>query len=216
MCSVAVAVRCESLKSGRDRPQMRKARWNLRRSRCCWHGIFCCLGLGGGGRQPLLYPPGQFVLPLRRHERVLAGHLQVGVASDLRCLDRAAADFLPPGDVGAAEGVRAQARKVATFGGRRLMQGVADAGVPQRLVMIPLLVKHPGIGFRAVRGGSFAESGGKVADAQDPAAVLALRATDVLVPDALLNLDGRGVEVRASTSGPTPPRSARRSRCRFR
>ncbi len=82
------------------------------------------------------------------------------MAGDLGCLDGAAADLLPPRDVGAAEGVRSQAGEVATLVLGGLVECVADAGVPERLVMIPLLVKHPGVGLRSVRGGFFAESGG--------------------------------------------------------
>ena len=52
----------------------------------------------------LLDSPRQLVLPLRRDERVLTRHLEAAVAGDFGGFDGAAADLLPPGDVGAAEG----------------------------------------------------------------------------------------------------------------
>ena len=71
----------------------------------------------------LLDSPRQFILPLRRHEGILAGHFQVAVARDLRSLDGAAADLLSPGNVGASEGVWPQAGEVAVLGLRRLVEG---------------------------------------------------------------------------------------------
>ena len=59
------------------------------------------LGLTTDTREPLLNPPRQFILPFRCNERVLARHFKVAVAGDLGGLDRAAADFLTSGDVGA-------------------------------------------------------------------------------------------------------------------
>ena len=56
---------------------------------------------------------------IQLHDRVLLGDLRVGVAGDLAGLDAAAADFLLPGDIGAAEGVRPKAGEVAAFGVRR-------------------------------------------------------------------------------------------------
>ena len=50
---------------------------------------------------------------------VLFRDLRVGVAGDLAGLDAAAADFLPPGDVGAPQGVGPEAGEVAAFGVRR-------------------------------------------------------------------------------------------------
>ncbi len=107
-----------SLEDGRHNRDISQIRWHLGRGgrlrRHRWLAICLarvCTSLG----QFFLDAPRQFVLPLRSYEGVLAGHFEVGVARDLRRLDGAAADFLPPRDVRAAEGVRTQAGEVAAF-----------------------------------------------------------------------------------------------------
>jgi hypothetical protein len=61
---------------------------------------------GRGLSQRLLDGAGQGVLSVERHERIVTSHLDVAVTRDLGCLDGAAADFLPPSDVGAPERVK--------------------------------------------------------------------------------------------------------------
>ncbi len=109
------------------------------------------------------------------------------MAGNLGRLDGAAADLLAPGDIGAPEGVRPEARKVATLGSCGLVERVANARVPQRLSGCSLLLEDERI-WRGVVLGSFPTITRKqVADAQAPFAIFALWATDVLVPDSLLD-----------------------------
>jgi hypothetical protein len=56
-------------------------------------------------RTPALNPAREFVLPFQLHNGVLLGDLRVDVAGDFTGFDAAAADFLPPYDVGTAEGM---------------------------------------------------------------------------------------------------------------
>jgi len=60
------------------------------------------IGLLPGFRAPDLNSARQFVLPFQLHDCVLFRDLRVGVAGDLAGFDAAAANFLPPRDVGAA------------------------------------------------------------------------------------------------------------------
>ena len=83
----------------------------------------------------------QFVLPFGRDEGVFAGHLQIAVAGDLRRLDGAAADLLPPGNVRAPERVRPEPREVAALGLRSLVERVANARVPERFSRRALLLE---------------------------------------------------------------------------
>ena len=58
----------------------------------------------------------QFLLPFDPHKRVLAGHLDLGVAGDLGHFNRGSADFLAPGDVRAAEGAGVEALEIVADG----------------------------------------------------------------------------------------------------
>ena len=77
-----------------------------------------------GFRAPALNPARQFVLPLQLDDCVLLGDLGVGVAGDLAGLDAAAADFLPPRDVGAAQRVGPEAPRLQFLRCRHRLQTV--------------------------------------------------------------------------------------------
>src|SRR3954451_6466538 len=53
----------------------------------------------------------QFVLPFRRNKRVVSSCVQIPMPGDLRSLNCAPADLLPPRDVRATERVRAESRE---------------------------------------------------------------------------------------------------------
>ena len=63
----------------------------------------------------VLNTPRQFVLALGRHQGIFSGHFQIAVPGNLGGFDGAAADLLPPSDVGSPEGVRPQAGEIATL-----------------------------------------------------------------------------------------------------
>jgi len=65
--------------------------------------------------QRLLKRPCQLLLTLDRYERALVGHIQAAVARDFLGHDRAAAHLLPPGNLGAPEGVRPKAGELTAF-----------------------------------------------------------------------------------------------------
>src|SRR5438874_2417514 len=92
-----------------------------------------------------------------------------------------------------------ETREVASFRLRCLMEGVANARVPQRPSRRPLLLKDEGIRRGTGLGRVRAVALDQVADAEDSFAVLALWMPDVLVPDALLDAD------RASKQVDVPP-----------
>lgn len=100
------------LKKGRRRLRTREAGRDLRRGRNRWHALVPLLR---GAGELLLNAAREFVLPLGRHGGVVARHLKVGVASDFGGLDRAAADLLPPGDIGSSERVRPQTGEVGAI-----------------------------------------------------------------------------------------------------
>jgi hypothetical protein len=56
--------------------------------------------------KPALDASRQLILPFGADEGIFASHLEIAVAGDLRCLDRASADLLPPCNIGAAKRVR--------------------------------------------------------------------------------------------------------------
>src|SRR5579862_2864790 len=58
----------------------------------------------------LLDPTSQVLLALQRHQRVLLRDLCLRVPGDLRRLDAAGADLLPPGNIGAAKTMRPKTR----------------------------------------------------------------------------------------------------------
>jgi len=149
-----------------------------------------------GRRQPLLNSPGQFVLPLGRHEGLLARHLQVGVAGDVGGLDGAAADLLSPSDVGAAERVRTRTREVAAHRSRGRVQRLPDARVPHWLLRVVLLGEDPSV----LMGDLLhlhprAALLDKVAQRERAVATLRLGLVHVAVPDALLDGDGAGIQI---------------------
>ena len=81
-------------------------------------------GLFPGFRAPALNPARELVLALQLDDGVLLGDLGVGVTGDLAGLDAAAADFLPPGDIGAAEGVWPKAPRLQFLRCRHRLQTV--------------------------------------------------------------------------------------------
>jgi hypothetical protein len=69
---------------------------------CFLHDLQSFLAAFRRLRAPTLNSARQFLLPLQLDDGVLLAGLRVGVAGDFAGLDPAAADFLPPRDVGAA------------------------------------------------------------------------------------------------------------------
>lgn len=88
-----------------------------------------------------------------------------------------------------------KAGEVAAFILGGLVERIAHAGVPERLFRIAFLMKRPRLWVDVGLCGLLAVPHGEIADAQDPATVLALGPADVLVPDALVDFDRGGVEV---------------------
>ena len=98
----------------------------------------------------------QFVLPLQPRQCVLLRDRGAGVPRDLARLDAAAADLLPPRDVGAPERVRSKAGEVESQivrastlrldGARRVLQCLADAGVSPGEAEIVLPREDPSLG----------------------------------------------------------------------
>ena len=84
----------------------------------------------------------QFILPFSGNKSVVASHLEIAVAGDLRRFDGAAADLLPPSDIRSPERVRSEPKEIAAFGLGSLMESIADAGVPQRPSRRALLLEH--------------------------------------------------------------------------
>ena len=117
------------------------------------------------------------------------------MTGDLGRFDGAAADLLPPRDVGAAERVRPQALEVATFRACGLVERVADRRIAHWPVRGPLLIKDPALGSGVFGRGFLAEPLDRIPDAKHAPAVLGLWAADMLVPDALFDLDRPGVQV---------------------
>lgn len=89
--------------------------------RCRWQSALLFFSRS---RQPVLDGAGQILLPLDLDLRILLGHPNGAVAGDLGSLDSAAADLLPPRDIGPPEGVRAQPREVAVLGLGYLMERI--------------------------------------------------------------------------------------------
>ena len=99
---------------------------------------------------------------LQSDQRVLLRDGGAGVAGDLARLDAAAADLLPPRDVGAPQGVRSKAgeveatvllgRAVRADRPRRLLERLPDAGVPSRLREVLVLREDPIVRSLAFRG----------------------------------------------------------------
>lgn len=117
------------------------------------------------------------------------------MTGDLGRFDGAVADLLPGRDVGAAERVRPQALEVATFRACGLVERVADRRIAHWPVRGPLLIKDPALGSGVFGRGFLAEPLDRIPDAKHAPAVLGLWAADMLVPDALFDLDRPGVQV---------------------
>ena len=82
--------------------------------------------------QRLLKRPCQLQLTLDRSERALVGHIQAAVARDSPGHDRAAAHLLPPGNLGAPDGVRPKAGELTAFILGDPGWRVANARIPSR------------------------------------------------------------------------------------
>jgi hypothetical protein len=63
----------------------------------------------------LLNPASEFVLSGELDLRIFFGHPQRAVAGDVRRLDARSADLLPPRDIGAPEGVRADSKEITAL-----------------------------------------------------------------------------------------------------
>src|SRR5687768_12100704 len=98
-----------------------------------------------------LNPPGQFLLPPQLNDRVLFGDLGVRVPGNLRSLNAAAADFLPPCDVRATKGMRTEAGEVAALRGRGSLQRLTHTRVPHRHDLILILWEDPGLRTTALQ-----------------------------------------------------------------
>jgi hypothetical protein len=104
--------------------------------------------------------------------------------------------------------VRPQSGEVTVLRHRGLVECIANARIPHWLSWCSLLLEDEGVWLGTVLGCFGAVALDQVADSQEATAVLAFRAPDILVPDALLNLDRAGLE--------EPRRFAHQSRYRFR
>src|ERR1035438_6924326 len=176
---------CTSARCRSDRKRWRWRRFGTKRWACRLRGR----------SEPVLEAARQFVLAFRRDESVFASHLKAVMASNLRRFDGATTDLLPPRDVRPTEGMRPQPWKIASLSLPGLVEGIAAARIPKRLSRRALLLENVRLRYRAVLDSLHFEPGNQIADTQDAAAVLALWTVDILVPDALLNLDCAGVEV---------------------
>src|SRR5437016_9419304 len=103
--------------------------------------------------------------------------------------------MLPPCAVCPAKRVTAQSREIAPVRLRCLMESIANTGVPQRLSRRSLLLEHERIRRGIVLSGFRRIARGQVADSKDSFAVLTFRTADVLMPHALLDTDGAGIQV---------------------
>ena len=196
-----------SLHRWRRRLRFREIGWSHWRSQRAGHR---CRILRGRC-EPVLEAARQFVLAFRRDESVFASHLKAVMASNLRRFDGATTDLLPPRDVRPTEGMRPQPWKIASLSLPGLVEGIAAARIPKRLSRRALLLENVRLRYRAVLDSLHFEPGNQIADTQDAAAVLALWTVDILVPDALLNLDCAGVEVYVLPLQPEHFRDARAS-----
>jgi hypothetical protein len=149
-------------------------------------------------RSLVLDAPRLFVLAVQLDERVLLRDRGAREPCDLARLDAAAADLLPPRDVGAPERVLAEAREVEAKvvrasgllldGARRLLQCLADAGVPPGQAEILVLREDPIVRSLALQARDlFRVPRRQAAQRQRPLALGRLGHVDVAPAVALLD-----------------------------
>ena len=143
---------------------------------------------------------GQLVLTVEAHQRVLLRDRGAGVAGDLARLDAAAADLLPPRDVGAPERVRSKAgevearivlvRSLRLDRPRGLLQRLPDAGIPPGQREILVLREDPIVWTLALQARDpLGVARRQPAQRQRPLALGRLGHVDVATAVALLDFD---------------------------
>lgn len=85
--------------------------------------------------------------------RVFLGHPDRAVAGDLRCLNARPTNLLPPCNIRPPERVRSESGEVAALCGRRPLQSLAHAGIPQREAAAVRSDEDPLVRPRLVRRG---------------------------------------------------------------